>query len=245
MARVQNYQYKSPMGGEVPSWLVLPENSRPRLGILFLHPASGDKNSFLEDATLLADRSRAACLLIDAPFKRPGGGRGGLAQPELEERNLRQTLADMRRGIDILSNQPGVREIHFVGRNFGAAMGGVLAGVESRVRRYVLTAGLPAMSEFWSTSDFPLARQARSKATPAQIEEFIWRTSPFDGVSHVGQASPARVLFQFGLKDDWIPEPVAQKYIGAASEPKTVRWYDADHEMRSPDVREDYFEFLS
>jgi dienelactone hydrolase len=244
MAQVQAHDYDSPLGGKVPALLVLPESGHPRAGILFLHPASGDKTAFLEDARTLADANSAACLLIDAPFRRPEGRRGGFADPETEARNLTQTLADLRRGIDVLLALPGVREVHFVGRNFGAAMGGVLAGAENRVASYVLIAGLPAMSEFWSGSGYPLAREARARATPDQIEEFVWKTSRFDGVSHIGEAAPARVLFQFGRQDDWIPEPVANQYIAAASAPKQVHWYDADHEMDTPHVLEDYARFL-
>ena len=42
-----------------------------------------------------------------------------------------------------------------------------------------------------------------------------------------------------------IPEPVARRYIDAASEPKRELWYDADHDMRDPAVARDYCEFLA
>jgi hypothetical protein len=37
------------------------------------------------------------------------------------------------------------------------------------------------------------------------------------------------LLFQFARQDESISESVALQYVEAASEPKVVKWYDAQH----------------
>jgi fermentation-respiration switch protein FrsA (DUF1100 family) len=44
----------------------------------------------------------------------------------------------------------------------------------------------------------------------------------------IGDAVPAALLFQYGRRDEFISEEDALQYFQAASEPKEIRWYDAD-----------------
>jgi len=61
-----------------------------------------------------------------------------------------QTVIDLRRAVDVVLSRPGVdpKRIGFVGHSFGATWGGVLAGVEKRIKAYVLMAGLPDIADF-------------------------------------------------------------------------------------------------
>jgi dienelactone hydrolase len=231
------------MGGRVPAYLVTPDQGTSHPAVLFLHPASGDRRTFLPDAEELA-KDGFISLLMDAPFVRPDPGRriGGLAHPKEEAENLKQTLVDAQQGVTLLlSLKTDPQRLAFVGRNFGASMGGALAGIEKRIQTFILIAGMPSMSRFWSTSQFPVAVKARSSVSQEAIDDFVKLTEPFDAAQFIGQSSPASIFFQFGQKDDWIPQEVAEEYYRAASFPKNERWYDADHDMTVPEVARDYF----
>jgi|SRR5690349_19461622 len=52
-------------------------------------------------------------------------------------------IVDLQRAFELLIGRPDVdvRELAFIGRSYGAAIGGLLAGVEHRPRTYVLIVG--------------------------------------------------------------------------------------------------------
>ncbi len=51
----------------------------------------------------------------------------------------------------------------------------------------------------------------------------------FDAVHYLPHAAPAAILFQFAERDRYISEEEARLAFETASEPKFIRWYDADH----------------
>jgi cephalosporin-C deacetylase-like acetyl esterase len=57
----------------------------------------------------------------------------------VRDRSSRQPeTIDLRRAVDLLIARPDVdqRRLAYVGINYGAAMGGLLAGVEDRIKAY-------------------------------------------------------------------------------------------------------------
>jgi fermentation-respiration switch protein FrsA (DUF1100 family) len=71
--------------------------------------------------------------------------------------------------------------------------------------------------------------QIREALTANQLEDYLQATAPLDAIHYIGRASPASLFFQFGRQDESISESVALQYVEAASEPKVVKWYDAQH----------------
>jgi hypothetical protein len=59
----------------------------------------------------------------------------------------------------------------------------------------------------------------------------------------VGRAAPASILFQSGRYDRLVPAADAVWLHRAASEPKTVKWYEAGHGL-GPQARVDQLEWL-
>src|SRR4051812_495579 len=99
------------------------ESSAPAPAVLFFHPASGDVETFLDDARIFADAGLAS-LLIEAPFRRrvsDAATLSYLARIERQGRDLMQALDDARSGIDWLSSRPGIdsRQLAAVGKNWG------------------------------------------------------------------------------------------------------------------------------
>jgi fermentation-respiration switch protein FrsA (DUF1100 family) len=48
-------------------------------------------------------------------------------------------------------------------------------------------------------------------------------------VAWVGRAAPAKILFQFAHRDEYISYFDAALFVQAASEPKEVKWYNTGH----------------
>jgi dienelactone hydrolase len=124
-----------------------------------------------------------------------------------------QTVLDLQRGVDLLAARSDVdaSRIGYVGHSFGAVWGGVLAGVETRIRAYVLMAGHGRVSECANCG--------------------VTTNSLLHAVHYIGRAAPAAVLFQFAEHDEYITREAALEYYEACSEPKRLEWYDAEHAL--------------
>ena len=53
--------------------------------------------------------------------------------------------------------------------------------------------------------------------------------TPIEPIRFIGHASPTPVLLQNGPVDNLVPAADAELLHAAASNPKTIRWYDAGH----------------
>lgn len=228
---VRDLAYASPRGGKVTAYLVVPAGSGPFAGVLFLHPGQWDRSGFLDEAVRCAQLG-AAALSVDGSGHRPE--RFALPRPRTaDEHHARwtQAIVDLQRGLDLLTSRPDVDpgRLGYVGHSYGATLGGVLAGIETRVVAYVLMAGLVAHSEWWRSSEHEYYRQFREQVTPEQLDEMVETMAPVDAIHYIGHAAPAALLFQFARHDQFISEQEALRYFQAASEPKEMRWYDTDH----------------
>lgn len=231
---IHDITYASPRGGRVPACLVAPPGRGPHAAVIYMHPGQGNRRSFLDEALALASAG-VVSLLIDAPYLRPEFAPPSPDAPPDAAAGAhfyRQLVTDIRRGVDLLTARPDVdpARIGYVGHSLGATWGGPLAGVEKRIRAFVLMAGYPSLTEWHRTSLHPFAAQFRSSFPgPAEFERYLRALAPLDGVHYVGKASPSALLFQFAHNDDWITREQAEQYYATASQPKEVRWYQADH----------------
>ncbi len=57
--------------------------------------------------------------------------------------------------------------------------------------------------------------------------------SPLDPIAAVASAGPAALLFQFARTDFYIPESTALAFSTAASEPKRLELFDAEHPLNA------------
>lgn len=245
-ARVIDLTYASPMGGRVPAWLVRPAAEGRHPAAVFLHPGQGDRSTFLDEAVALAERGLVS-LLIGAPFTRPE--RQGIARkpfdPVEDRRDQIQTIVDLRRAFDVLAARPEVDagRLAYVGHSLGATVGGTLAGIERRPRAFVLMAGLPSLTYGSAHGDNPVAVAFQTLLTPEEQGAWLRALAPLDAVHYVSRSAPAKLLFQFARRDEFISPWDAEVYVRAAGEPKEVRWYDTDHSF-DEQARRDRMEWL-
>ncbi len=239
-----DFTYASPMGGRVPARLVIPPGEGPFPAVMIQHGSVGHIED-LEWTTRVFASLGAVVILIEDPYSRPGGWQTteymGTTWPYYTAQDLDvkiQTIIDMRRAIDILLLRPEVDpdRVAYYGLSYGAAMGGLLSGVEDRFSAYVLQVGDGGLVEH--TSDpgpdgFPIHFSSN-------WAELMWPTEP---LHFVGRASDAPILFLNGLHDINVPPLDALRFQAAASEPKTIYWYDADHFL-PPEAVYDAVEWL-
>jgi hypothetical protein len=110
-------------------------------------------------------------------------------------------------------------------------MGGLFAGIEQRLKAYVLVAGDGGLVEHTSDPDESGYPNHWNKSWV----EAMW---PIEPLHFVSRAAPAALLFQNGLQDAMVPPSDALRYQQAGSQPKTVKWYDAGHGLPASSMRD-------
>lgn len=221
--------YASPAGGRVPATIYVPAGDGPFAGIVILHGMPSDREAMVPDATRYAG-SGAVVITIDAPFARPeNAGRHTVGFTEKDRKEQIQLIVDLRRAVDVLLARPDVdgARLAFVGVSYGAAMGGLLAGVEHRFRALVLRVGDGGLvTHSTGQEDRDSGLFVLPEAMQQTWLEAMW---PIEPIHYVGHAAPAALLFLNGTEDELVPVADALRYQEAGSEPKTTLWYEAGH----------------
>lgn len=223
----------SPFGYRRMAELIQPEGAGPRAAILYLHwyePEAPDSNrsQFVAEAREMAKRG-AACLLIETMWSDPDFFLKRTQQDD-PQNSIRQVV-DIRRAMDFLLAQPNLDPGRFacVGHDFGG-MYGVLAGsLDKRPTHYVIMAATPRFPD-WYLYAPKLEGEAR--------EAFTRQMAEIDPIAHVGDLSPAPLLFQFTTDDFHVPRERAEEFFAAAREPKKLRWYEAGHGLNEVATQE-------
>lgn len=246
--KVHDISYASLKGGRVPAYLVVPEGRGPFPAILFGHWAMKDsptrnRTEFLDEAVALA-RAGAISLLPDAPFARSGFKP---TTPPFDPRDIEiyfQQVMDMRRGVDLLLARRDVdpSRIAYVGHSYNANVGGVLAGVEKRIKTFVLMAGSLSDAEDLR-SDHPDMVKLRESVGEEKIEQLIRETNWQNPANFLGHAAPASVLLQYAYEDGFLDETRDRRYFALVSEPKELKFYHAGHALNA-EARRDRYEWL-
>ncbi len=138
---IYDISYPSTKTGDVPAYLVVPEGSGPFAGIILMHGSSGSRETLVPLAEDLV-HTGAVVLTISAPSARISGRDWITFTPQDREEQI-QLMVDLRRGVDLLTQHEKVdpSRLGYIGYSYGAAMGGLLAGIEPRIKAYGLMVG--------------------------------------------------------------------------------------------------------
>jgi len=232
--------FASPRGGRATGVLCVPQGNGPFAGILLQHGMPGNAEQTLVAARNLA-RHGAVVLSLDAPWARRGGP--AVAFTAQDSADQVQLITDMQRGVDVLVARRDVdpSRLAYVGVSYGGAMGALLAGVERRLKTYILAVGDGGLvSHFTGADDPPEGPMGVSRE---RWNRWLAAMRPIEPLRFVARAAPASIFFQAGRQDRLVPPADAAWLHRAASEPKTVRWYDAGHGL-GPQARVDQLEWL-
>ncbi len=223
----------SPFGYRRMAELIHPESKVPSAAILYVHwyepeAPNSNRSQFVIEATEMAKRG-AACLLIETMWSDPDFFLKRTQEDDLQ--NSIQQVVDIRRAMDFLLAQPGIDPGRFayVGHDFGGMYGLLAGSLDKRPTHYVIMAATPRFPD-WYLYAPKLEGEAR--------EAFIRQMAEIDPITHVGNLSPAPILFQFSDDDFHVPVERAEEFFAAAKEPKEIRWYQAGHGLNDEAMQE-------
>ena len=208
------------------------EATAPRPAVLFVHwygpPApTSNRTQFIPDAVELA-KSGAVSLLIDTPWSKPEFFRTRTREEDYA-RSVQQ-VKDLRRALDVLLSLPNVdpERVAYVGHDFGAMYGALAAATDARVKAFVFMAGTQSFSDWFLYG---------KKPPPDKQLAFISEMAPLDPIKYLPQLKMP-ILLQFANNDEHVSKGRAAALAAAANEPKTVRYYEAKHELNDAATRD-------
>ena len=200
----------------VPAVLSLPAAAsaeRQAPGVLLLHGYSSHKEQMADTMGRVLLRHGIASLAIDLPLH--GERRGGVdmqavRNPMALASAWRSAQSEARTALGYLGARREVDAqcLAIVGYSMGSFLGVLVAAQEKRVRALVLAAGgdLP--------DGTPFERLMRTMADPLRAVRLL---------------NGRPLLMVHGRRDRTVTPAQAQRLFDAASEPKTLRWWDAGH----------------
>lgn len=217
----------------VPATLVRPAGAGPFAAVLWVHwlgdPATTNRTQFLEEAVALA-REGVVSLLVEAMWARPHWYKERTFATD-RGASVRQVV-ELRRALDVLLAQPGVEaaRVALVGHDYGAMHAALMAGVESRVRAYVLIAGTPSLLDW-----------AFFAAKPEAMADYLAQMQPLELGDSLARNPRSEFLLQYAEKDEYVPLAKAVEFFAAVAGPKRLIVYGgASHAMTEvPAIRAD------
>ena len=223
---VVDFSYASPGGGRVPALMFIPEGDGPFPGLIVLHGLPGNRHN----TPWLAEQYAAMGALvvsITAPFARPESNprRWPITLKDTDRIEQIQLMQDLQRAVDVLMNDSRVdtTKIGYNGGSYGAAMGGLFAGIERRVKAYALWVGDGGL-----VTHVRMGRRFRELPETSR-EKWLDAMWPIEPIRFIGDASPAALYLQAGRNDRAVRPADARAFMEAASEPKKVSWYETGH----------------
>ena len=222
-------------GREIKAYLVVPKGNGPFAGILWAHWLGEEKSNrtqFLDEAVDLAPKG-VVSLLVDAMWSAPRWF--GNRIPEKDYENSIRQVIEFRRAVDLLLSQANVDKtrIGFVGHDYGAMYGMLMAGVDQRINTFVFIAATQSLND-WAF----LGPQPKSKAA------YLKQNSNLELTDYLRQVRNASKLFQFGKGDFYVSQADGAVLFAAAPEPKQRKLYEAGHKMELNEIVRDRDEWL-
>lgn len=217
----------------IAAYLIDPPSRGRRPAVLFVHwygpefPTS-NRTQYLAEGIALAKKG-AASLHVETMWSEPEWFPKRDRNRDYE--NTIQQAKELRRALDVLLSLRNIdrNRLTYVGHDFGAMFGAILANVDRRPNIYAFQAGTAHFTD-WYLYGPKLPEPERAK--------FVGRIAPLDPIEHMRAAAPAPLLYQFSKNDPHVPVPNAEHQIAATKDPKKVLWYDAGHELNDEPKRD-------
>lgn len=227
----------------IQAYVVRPETgSGPFAGVLFVHwfappDPTSNRTQFLSEAEALARRGTVS-LLVSTFWSDPARYRKRTWESDYQ--NSINQAKDLRRALDVLLAQPGVdpQQIAYVGHDYGAMFGALVAAVDPRPKAHVHIAGTARFADWY------LFGSSTGVPQGAALEGFRAQLGPIEPVNVIGQAK-APLFFQWGENDKYTPRKDFIDVYMAAPDGKRIATYPSDHDMGAEIIRHDRMVWLA
>jgi dipeptidyl aminopeptidase/acylaminoacyl peptidase len=222
---------------KIEAYLIEPRSEGKYPVVIFQHGGENDNDYFFQEGKELSKKG-IICLLIEAPWLRPVYKNNMLWGNTSQF--YRQGIIDIQRSIDFLSTLPKVdtSRIAFTGHSYGAQLGGILAGIEPRIKAYVLMSGTAELTSLLKETNHPRINIIRD-SIPLDFNNWLKQMEPLNPIHYI-RHSKSPVFFQFAANDEYdIDEIEAKKYVAAAPLTEHVRFYNSGHQMINKKAEED------
>jgi pimeloyl-ACP methyl ester carboxylesterase len=221
-ATIEDVSFAGADGGAVSAYIVSPKLVGAVPAVLYMHMLgrSVGRSQFLDEAVELAGAGIVS-LHVQGTFPWDEPPRDLEHDREL----IARQVVDLRRGLDLLDDRLGderTTATAFVGHDYGAMYGALLANVDARVDAAVLIAGHPHFSA-WFTKYWELG----DAAGPA----YLAGLAELDPVRYLASGRAMPLLLQFANDDEFVSESERGEVVLAALEPKETRMYAGDHHL--------------
>jgi dienelactone hydrolase len=246
---IHDITYVSPSGGLVSAYQIVPTGKGPFAGVVFGHWGNGTRGEFIPEAKTYACAG-VISVLPDYNWERPRPWHSEIddfAHPDLDRRTRIATVIEMRRAIDLLLSRTDVdpNRVAYVGHSFGAQWGAILTAVDRRLKAGVLMAGAAEEADMLLRSDNPQLVALRATLPKGQLETYLNVLEDVNAINYVRYAQPTPLLLQFANFEQYFDRASMERYAAAATEPKTVLFYDSAHDLNDPQASKDRLDWLA
>jgi dienelactone hydrolase len=177
----------------------------------------------------------AVVLAIDAPWARRGELPEGTIQDSVDQVAL---MRDLQRAVDVLLARADIDSLRlaYIGGSYGGAMGALFAGIEHRLKAFVLIVPDGGLVAHFTGADGSPCGPLLSLDSMARAR-WLAAMRPIEPIRFIGRATGA-LLIQNGRRDPLVTTGDAEALQAAAPAARMVRWYDGDHGL-TPEARAD------
>ena len=245
-AIVEDVSFKGCQGNSIAAYWVSPLSTKQekRPAILYVHwydprVANSNRDEFLKEATRMA-QSGVVSLLVSTFWSVPGGNyherrwQNDFSNTVNQTRDLLQAIRLLRS----LSTNVDETRIAYVGHDYGATFGAIVAGIDPNIKAYALEAGTPRITEWY------LYGSASGKPEGNDLTAYLNSFTSIEPTAMIAKAKQP-ILLQYAQKDEFISTERVNEMKAAAHSKTILKTYDTTHAMDLPQVEQDRVDWLS
>lgn len=195
--------------------------------VIFQHWGGGNKLFFKREAVAFAEKG-FICVSVNAPWHwktMADTASFFYSYP----RFIRLSIIAIRRLIDTLGRNLTIdrRNIYFIGHSYGATLGGLLAGIEPRIKGGILMAGLPNISRTMIEGKNDIWKENWDQDT-VRFMQVAQQLSEMEPENSIGK-SRWKIYHQVADKDEYVKPEQSTRFMSKTPRPYTSSYYHAGH----------------
>ncbi len=216
-------------GDQVADVLIITKNDNTftrKPVVIFQHWGGGDKSFFKQEAIAFAQKG-FICVSMNAPWhwKTLDTASFFYTYP----RFIRLSVIAIRRLIDTLGRNRDIdrRNIYYIGHSYGATLGGLLAGIEPRIKGGILMAGLPNISRFMIAEKQGVWKKNWDEDTARfmQVAKQLSEMEPENSIVN----TKWKIYHQVAEKDEYVKSEQSDRFMNKTPKPFKSSSYQTGH----------------